>query len=326
MTIQHGGDVFAVAREHGWDWREVLDFSASVNPLGPAPAVREAIIDAVDRISHYPERYGSAVAAALGEQWNIEPDRILVGNGATDLIHFLARVWPQQQTTLVVPTFSEFHRAYPDASWTPAESPDSWPDEGLLVLTRPNNPVGVDMYVPDDRSGPMLIDESFIDFTDLQSTMSKGDVVLRSLTKIYALPGLRVGAVVGPADVVRRWREMREPWQLNVLAEAAALVSIAQPEHAARTREFVSAERARLLSLAAELQGVSPVAGRANFVFAKLAYSAAALCDFMLEHKILLRNCTGWVGIEGEAVRFAIRTREQNDRLIQLWREFSCDC
>src|SRR5688572_383068 len=229
MNLQHGGDIFGVARERGWDWREVLDFSASVNPLGLAPGVREAIVEAIDRVVHYPERHSARLAAALGERWNVDPESILIGNGATELIHFVSRVWPQSNTTMVVPTFSEFHRAYPDASWSPAESPESWPEEGLLILTRPNSPTGLDMYVPDARSGPVMVDESFIEFTGLQSATSLGaDVVLRSLTKIYALPGLRAGAVVGPVDLVRKWRELREPWQVNILAEAAVLASLAQ--------------------------------------------------------------------------------------------------
>jgi threonine-phosphate decarboxylase len=326
MNLTHGGNVFAVARERGWDWRDVLDFSASVNPLGPAAGVREAIAEAIERIVHYPERHSSRVAEALGNYWNVDPDRILIGNGATELIHFLARAWRHPETTLVVPTFSEFHRAYPDASWAPADSPDSWPAEGLLVLTRPNNPVGLDMYVPGDRSGPMLIDESFIDFTDLESTMCKGDVVVRSLTKIYALPGLRAGAVVGPVELIRKWRQQHEPWHLNVIAEEAVLASLADPEHVSRTRTYVTDERRRVLMALEELPQVSAVPGCANFLFTKLGYPASALCSFMLEHKLLLRDCTGWIGIEGECVRFAIRTREENDRLIELWRQFPCDC
>jgi threonine-phosphate decarboxylase len=324
MNLAHGGDIFAVARERGWDWREVLDFSASINPLGLAPGVREAINDAIERVVHYPERHSVRLAGALGEHWDIDPERILIGNGATELIHFIARVWPQPETTLVVPTFSEFHRAYPEASWAPAESPDSWPEEGLLILTRPNSPTGLDMYVPDGRSGPVMIDESFIEFTHLESAISMGgDIVLRSLTKIYALPGLRAGAVVGPADLIRKWREMQDPWQVNVLAEAAALASIAQPEYVERTREFISAERARLFGIMPELQGVTALKGCANFVFVKLEYPAVALCEYLLDHKILLRHCTGWIGTAGETVRFSIRTREENDRLIELWKAFS---
>jgi threonine-phosphate decarboxylase len=326
VTIAHGGNLFGIAREQGWDWREVLDFSASVNPLGPAPGVREAIIDALDEIVHYPEPHAGRLATALGDAWNVDPDRILNGNGASELIHFVARVWPVAETTLVVPTFSEFHRAYPNASWAPAESPDSWPDDGLLILTRPNNPLGTDVYVPGGRTGPLLVDESFLDFTDLETSINDADIVLRSLTKTHAIPGLRAGALIGPAELVRKWREQRDPWQLNVLAEAAVLASIRDPAHRKSARDYVTRERARLWPLLREVKGIKPVQGCANFYFVKLEYPAADLCAHFLEHKMIVRNCTGWIGIEGEAVRFAIRTHEENDRLMRLWREFQCDC
>ena len=326
MTIAHGGNLFGISRDRGWNWRDVVDFSASINPLGPAPEVRQAITDALDEIVHYPEPHAKRLTKALGEAWNIDSDRILVGNGAAELIHFVARTWPWAETTLIVPTFSEFHRAYPDASWAPADSPDSWPEDGLLILTRPNNPLGTDMYVPGGRPGPLLVDESFLDFTDLATSIDDADLVLRSLTKVHAIPGLRAGALVGPPDLVRKWRESRDPWQLNVLAEAAVLASMSNPVHAIRTRDYIANERARLLPLLTELKGVKPVPGRANFCFVKLDYPSANLYGYFLEHKIIVRDCTGWIGIEGEAVRFAIRSQEDNDRLIELWRKFQCDC
>ncbi|MEJ7608506.1 MAG: aminotransferase class I/II-fold pyridoxal phosphate-dependent enzyme [Bryobacteraceae bacterium] len=117
MALAHGGDIFSQACANGWDWHDVLDFSASINPLGPSPHVRKAIIASLDKIVHYPDRYSSDLVLRLAEEWSVDPDSILVGNGATELIHFLSRVWVHQNTTLIVPTFSEFHRAYPGAAW-----------------------------------------------------------------------------------------------------------------------------------------------------------------------------------------------------------------
>ena len=317
MVVTHGGNVFAAARALGCDWRDILDFSASINPLGPAAGVREAIVDALDRIVHYPDRDASRLQNALAEHWNIEPDCILLGNGATELIHFLARTW-RIETTLMTPVFSEFHRAYPNARL------DMPAGDGLLVITNPVNPTGAASEIPDHR-GPVLVDESFIEFSDLPTQMHSGRIVLRSLTKFYALPGLRIGALVAPADLIKQWRDKREPWQVNVLAEAAALAAIKAKEHHGRTREFVRAERARLWDLFRTLPGVQLFPTHANFYFAQLTYNAATLCEYMYRNKVLLRDCAEWPGIEGQAVRFAIRTREENDKLLALWRAFPCD-
>ena len=145
MRVTHGGGVFAAARELGCDWRDILDFSASINPLGPAPGVRTAIIAALDEIVHYPDPYGSRLQHALAAEWGVDPDCMMVGNGATELIHFLARVW-REKVTLAVPVFSEFHRAFPDAAFVDVNA--IWPDDGLLVYHESREPHGPGNWVP----------------------------------------------------------------------------------------------------------------------------------------------------------------------------------
>jgi threonine-phosphate decarboxylase len=125
--------------------------------------------------------------------------------------------------------------------------------------------------------------------------------------------------------LVQQWQESREPWQVNVLAEAAALAALNDSEHQRRTRKYVAIERERLWKEFAHLPGVQLHPTEANYFFATLTYSAARLCEYLYARKVLLRNCTGIPGVHGEAVRFAIRTREDNDNLLQLWRAFPCD-
>ena len=318
MVVTHGGNVFAAARDLGCDWREILDFSASINPLGPSPRVRSAITAAMDRIVHYPDPYAAELQSALAKEWGVAEERILLGNGATELIHFLARVWPVQPT-LMTPVFSEFHRAYPRAQV------DHPTEDGLLVITNPINPTGASACFR-QRRGLTIVDESFIEFSDLPTRMHEDRcIVLRSLTKFHAIPGLRVGALVGPIDLVQQWRSLREPWQVNVLAEAAALAALDDKAHQSRTREYVASERERMFEQVGELPGVKVYPSHANFCFVMLKYSAAQLCAHFYKHKVLVRNCTGMPGVDGEAVRFAIRTREENHRLVQLWRAFQCD-
>jgi threonine-phosphate decarboxylase len=314
MTISHGGNVFAIARERGWDWREIADFSASINPLGPSPLVREAIRDAIDRIVHYPEQRSERLARALSDLWNVDPAAILPGNGATELIHFIAQVEPRNDVTLVVPTFSEFLRVYPRAPR--AQWNEAWPRDGFLVLTNPNNPIGEFRELDPDRA--MLVDESFIDFTGHESLVSRlgGElIVLRSLTKFYAMPGLRIGVVVAHPDRIRRWEALRPPWQVNVLAEAAALAAVADQEHARRTREFVAAERAWLGRSLSQLPGLKPHASCANYLLVDCPSDVARR---LVPHKILVRE------IGDRQIRIAVRTREENERLLRALEEVLC--
>jgi len=335
LNITHGGNLFAVSHEHGWDWHEVLDLSASINPLGPAPGVRPAIEQALDRISHYPGQEPRELEQALAQAWGVPAESVLAGSGATELIHFVTRAGWQGPVALVTPVWSEFYRAFPHASRLPLDGPERWPQRGLLVLSQPVNPTGE--AIPEEalrrtiagREGPVLIDESFIEFTRLESSVHwcanhPNLLVLRSLSKFHALPGLRIGAIASSGDWMRKLRQRREPWRVNVLAEAAARAALADGDHASRTRELIERERTWLLEELTELPGLRFSDATANYLFASTDQPAREICDWFLERRIILRNCTGLPGVEGEAIRLAVRTRAENERLVAAAKEFFC--
>ena len=335
MNITHGGNLITISRERGWDWRDVLDMSASINPLGPAPGVRPAIEAALDRIIHYPGQEPVELECALAEAWVVPADFVLAGSGATELVHFIARRGWQGPTALVTPVWSEFYRAFPHALRLILSEPETWPQRGLLVASQPVNPTGE--AIPEEilrraiaaREGPMLVDESFIDFTRLESAAkwcagNQNLLVLRSLSKFHALPGLRIGAVVGSGEWMRKLRLRREPWKVNVLAEAAARAALEDSAHAERTRTFVEEERSWLLDQLNDMDGLRFGSCVANYIFAETDVPASQICDWFLERKIILRNCSGLPGVPGEAIRFAVRTRQENERFVEAARAFFC--
>lgn len=319
MAITHGGNIFAAAAARNLPWQQILDFSASINPLGPSPAAREAILCAMDRIVHYPERTGLRLRQALAAEWQIPVDKLITGNGATELLFDWCRqVGPG---TIAAPAFSEFHRAWPDARFCLLDDPATWPQLGPVVFTRPANPSGhlVDAALlrayAASRRDPVLVDESFLDFCKAESVgIGPNLFVLRSLTKFWALPGLRLGALLGDVEAIER---QRPPWSVNVLAEAAALASLADRQHAAATRAFV---RAEVAWLAAQL-GVLP--GPANYLLIDTP-QAAALTAFAAQRNVLIRDCTGWPGWPRSAVRVAVRQRWENEILVSIFKEFAC--
>jgi len=335
LTITHGGNIFAIARDRGWDWRTVLDLSASINPLGPAPGVRAAVEGALDRIAHYPCPRPRDLEQALAAHWRVSPSQVMAGGGATELVHFIARAGWNGPTALATPVWSEFYRVFPHALRVSLDAVESWPQRGLLVLSQPVNPTG--QAIPVEllrraiaaREGPILIDESFIEFTRLESAVWWAEhhpnlLVLRSLSKFHALPGLRVGALVGSPEWMERLARRREPWQVNTLAEAAALAALADHDHAERTRQLVEQERHWLLDQLSGLDGLKIHPGAANFLFAETAQPASEVCAWFLDRRIILRNCTGLPGVSGQAIRFAVRTRPENERFVQAARECFC--
>lgn len=333
MIVTHGGNIFELARRRGCNWRDIVDFSASINPLGPAPGVKPAIIEALDRIVHYPEREPSDLKEALAAKWAVHEEQILLGNGATELIYFLARTFGGLPTCLRVPVFSEFHRAFPNAQLTEDRDPDRWPGTAVQVLTRPENPTGFLLESGSLRDWlqrtrhTVIVDESFIEFSGAASLADMVEIrpnliVLRSLTKFYALPGLRIGALLASKELIRQWQTAREPWQVNVLASAAAVAALQDEDHAAKSLAFVEVERQWLTQQCSRLRGTEVAQSRANFLHIRTEYPAASLREYLLQHNLIIRDCAGWAGVPGESVRIAVRTRDENMRLLDAWRPF----
>jgi threonine-phosphate decarboxylase len=328
MAVTHGGNIFSVAVREQLPWQQVLDFSASINPLGPSAAAREAIYSAVDRIAHYPERTCAGLRERLAAEWGVRPEQVMAGNGATDLLFDWCRYFGTG--TIAAPAFGEFHRAWPEARLCLLSERETWPADGPMVLTRPANPTGTLVSVEAvleyarERTGPILVDESFVDFCEAESLtpLAGGNLfVLRSLTKFWALPGLRIGALVGDIDALAR---LRPPWPVNALAEAAALASIEDREHAARTLAFVRTESAWLADELRQLPGLHVWEPMANYLFVETA-RAAELTEYAAARRVLLRDCSRWPGFAIPAVRAAVRKRWENDILIRVCKECLCD-
>jgi len=326
-------DVYSLSRARGWDWHEVLDLSVSINPLGPPAGVRAAVEAALDRIHVYPQQEPHDTEDLLARRWGLAPGSVLLGHGATELHYFMARAGWTGPAAVAVPTATEIQRAFPRALKVRAADPESWPQRGLLVLTQPNNPTGEALPVEvlrraiAMRDGPVLLDESFIEFTGLESAVAwvadhANLIVLRSLSKFYALPGLRVGALITGAQWMDRLRRRREPWAIGALAEAALTVVLDDDVYPARSRALVEQEREWLAAELRELPSIDLSQGTANFLFARLDRPAAEVCEWFLDNrKILLKNCTGRPGVEGEAVRFAIRQHPDNQRFLAAAKE-----
>jgi threonine-phosphate decarboxylase len=346
--FDHGGNVFAVARSLGIPPEEILDFSASINPLGPSPGVRLAVAAAFDRLVHYPDRDCSELTAALAHRHGCEPASVCVGNGSTELIHLLPRLIAGGRALLVAPTFSEYAAALRQAGWgydrfvLSPEDGFSLPldalkaelakDYALLFLCNPGNPTGR-LYERDEvavvldfcrEAGTLLVlDEAFMDFCEAGSAkrlvIDSGEgVVLRSMTKFHAFPGLRLGYALAAVPLAERLTALRLPWGVNTLAQAAGIAALADGGHRARTIACVAAERAFLATGLAELPGVRLYPGEANYLLGRLedGMTAASVQERLLTSRILIRNCANFPGLDDRFFRVAVRSREENERLL----------
>jgi threonine-phosphate decarboxylase len=338
--VRHGGKALTFAREQCVNYREVLDFSANINPFGPSQKALEAIKEAVDLIGVYPDEYPVQLTRCLSERLQIAPDNILAGNGATDLLYFWIRSIRPRRATVVVPTFSEYRRALENVGCEIATVQLSTRDffrlptgidaTELVIVTNPNNPTGA--YMPPeemiewvgrfDVSTQIFIDEAFIEFTAQPSLVRHINRfpnmwILRSMTKFYALPGLRLGYLVGSR--VRELLEKREPWQVNSLAEAAGIASLEDRAYEEATLQLVQRERIRLWKELQNLNSIDAFPTSANFFFASCASDELLnqLIAKLMENRILIRDCRGIEGLNGPHFRFGIKRRQENDVLLR---------
>jgi threonine-phosphate decarboxylase len=337
--VRHGGKALMFARDRCVDYRDVLDFSANINPLGPSQKAIEAIAQAIDLIGVYPDEYPVRLTRCLSERLQIPTDTILAGNGATDLLYFWIRSIRPKRATLIVPTFVEYRRAL-ESTGCEIETvqlaaadffrlPARMNATELVILTNPNNPTGA--YMPPeemiewvgrfDSSTQIFIDEAFIEFTAQPSFVRQINRfpnvwVLRSMTKFYALPGLRLGYLVG--SQVRGLLERREPWQVNSLAEAAGVASLEDRAYEEATLQLVQRERIRLWKELQSLNSIRAFPTAANFFLASCASGELLdqLIAKLMEHKILIRDCRGIEGLDGPHLRFGIKARRQNEVLL----------
>jgi threonine-phosphate decarboxylase len=338
-SVTHGGRALMFAREHNVDYRDIVDFSANINPLGPSPKAVEAIKQAIDRVRVYPDENSDRLVRCLSERLRIPRETILAGNGATELLYFWLRTTRPRTAILVVPTFVEYRKALETVGTEVVTvrqlgRPGQAGSADAVIVTNPNNPTGA--YMPPEEmrdwvgsfpsSTQIFIDEAFVEFTAQPSLVNCIERfpnlwILRSMTKFYALPGLRLGYLAGSG--VRKLIENREPWQVNALAEAAGIASLEDRSHEEATMQLIQRERIWLWKELQTVPAIRAFPTAANFFLARCEREETLdrLIDGLAQERILIRDCRTIEGLDGPYFRFAIRTRPENSRLLDHLRK-----
>jgi threonine-phosphate decarboxylase len=347
----HGGNVYKVAREQRIPVDRIMDFSASINPLGPPAVGLHAIRLALKQIVHYPDPDCWKLRQELAQQCGVDPDMILVGNGSTELIHLLPRALAIKSALIMGPTFEEYARALTDAGssvqYVHARREEHFRPSlkevlrqlsamrsrfDAVVLCNPNNPTGQVMNrlavrelaeVVDRQQGWLIVDEAFIDYCQTHSVISMLSeyprmMVLRSLTKFYSMPGLRIGYLVGAGKIVDQLKDRQPPWSVNSLAQEVSLAVLHDHVYVTRSRTFMKSERSRFMRGLRSLSGIRVFPSAANFVLIELPTSTCAkeVTDRLAYKRLLVRDCSTVPGLTTQMIRVAIRTAKENRRLI----------
>lgn len=326
--------------------KQVTDFSVNLNPFGPPAVVREKWAGWFNEIEDYPDPTGKELVEIIAGQEQVTVSSVLLGNGGAEIIALLASMFAGKRVLLIQPTFSEYERmckangcqisylTVPENDWEiqlPALE-EQLTHADVLFLCHPNNPTGVTysndlllniMEACQRSECQLVIDEAFYDFLEKpNSGLSIKDnpdlIVIRSLTKMYAMAGLRLGYVLAAPEMIEKLHRLQPHWSVNALALLAGKECLLAEDYAERTRDFIAGERKRIIPALREA-GYLVSDSKVNFYLLRDPDLAEQLplFTFLLEKRIVARHTANYHGLNGRWLRFAIKQAEANNILLE---------
>jgi len=355
LSFPHGGNIYEVKKILK---KEVIDFSANINPLGLPAMVKRAIYANVNEIIHYPDPEARNITQKIARYWQINEQNILLGNGSIELIYLVMSRYKPKTTYIVAPTFSEYERAAKGVksrirflnlkekenfSFNLSYFAKPYIFENVknkadvFFVCNPNNPTG-NLILEDCASinkltnKLLVVDEAFIDFLPNQkdytliwrAIKTKKIIVLRTFTKFFALPGLRIGYLVAHKEVVDKLRQHQVPWNINSLAQIAVEQILNDKEYINRTYKLIKKERDFLFEQLAKIEGLKPYPSVTNFLLIKIEkadITSESLRKSLIENGILIRDCSNFRNLNNKYIRVAVRLRKENLKLLEAFKK-----
>ena len=349
----HGGQLRDIARRFGIPMSELLDFSANINPEGPPPGVLRRLRESLNQLSvltDYPDLQEEELKASIARYADVNPENIAVANGFVPLLEAALRCLSIQSCLLPVPSFVEYRAALersgvvvlprilsPESGFRYENLLDGEGQHQAILLANPQNPTGVchDARTMLDlvstaaaTNSYVLLDEAFIDYVPEQSLTKVADrlhhlVVFRSVTKFHGIPGLRAAYAVTNRALARSLNQNLSPWPISTLASQGVIAALEDGDYAVHARALNDNRRR---DLKADLEGLGLITypSSANFLLFKVPPGVDAIIfwqDLITKHHIVMRSCANYEGLSAGRFRVAVRTREQNLRLVRALAE-----
>lgn len=348
MAVSRDGDVFSVADSEGLKPEEILDFSGNISPVPVPERIRQAAQESLHCLERYPDPLARRLRSRAAELFGVSPEEVCAGNGTGEFIYAIPRALRPRRAVILAPSGHDYWRAcdYMGAEAEgilASENHEFIPDlsqfemrlsgTDIVFIGNPNNPTGV--AVPADHlrtlagrfpSVTFVVDESFGQFVPesagkslLVGARPKNVIVLRTPSPLFGLPGLMIGFLIASPETCTTINQAREPWTLGALSQCLAERVLDESGDAAGLREAVIAERERVRDELSSLPGVRVFKSETNFLLLKLTrpgLTSSTVCERLLKQKVLIRNASGFRGLDGKFVRISIRTAGDNTRLV----------
>jgi threonine-phosphate decarboxylase len=351
----HGGNIRLAQEKYGLKMNDILDFSANINPLGLASSVRAAVLDNIEHIVHYPDPEARSLKQTIARYYTLPMEQIVVGNGAVELIYVLAHHLRPRRVLMPAPTFSEYERAIRgidgELVFFPLNQTDDFrlniqsfmaalEEVDMCFLCNPNNPVGTitareDIEKIIQAAAAMnvwvVVDESFLDFVPESASVTcrhlvtqyTNVIILHSLTKFFAIPGLRLGFSVMPPCLAQVIDLAKDPWNVNNLAQSAGVAALQDNTYITESVALIQREKQFMYDELNQIRGLRAYPPSVNFVFLRLEhpdFDAPALADATAQAGILVRDCSSYPTLDSNYIRVAVKQRADNEKLLALLR------
>lgn len=348
----HGGDIKTAEEAFGYAGDQFLDYSSNMNPWGPPKVVKTIFEEGWKQVNRYPDPAVRKLRQKLSETYQIPMESILVGNGAAELIDLSVRVLNSEVTAITRPSFSEYEEAIEKQKGQIYEIPLKIEHDFILQMSdvvkaptnvdtlflgHPNNPNG--KLIPSsilqflrNAKKNIIIDEAFIDFVPhgethsllQQAAETEGLFVIRSMTKFFAIPGIRLGFIVAHPDWIRQMQRLQVQWSVNHLAQEIGTAVLDEADYIDKTKRWLQEERV-WMTKQLEALGLKVFPSDVNFLLFSIPSTCSirisSLQDSLGKRGVLIRDASRFKGLDSSYGRLAIRLRKENERLIGEMRQ-----
>ncbi|MFO8031046.1 MAG: cobyric acid synthase [Desulfohalobiaceae bacterium] len=347
QEFEHGGNIHKLARTTGQATEELLDFSASINPLGPPAWLLESLPGLARKLVHYPDPEAHNLLQAAASRYDLSQPQLLAANGSTEILYHLPRISLGLHKALIpVPAYVDYERICRLAGLevdflelSPAQGFALQPEDlekrlqepALVFLAQPNNPTGLSLPLVEIKElmqrnprSLFILDEAFADFLPLEQRfypdLPANALALLSLTKFFAIPGLRLGLAAGSPRLLQQLQQILPPWSVNSLAQEIGALALQDRDYQDRSRSAVQEYRSQLQQWLKGIAELEVFPGEANFLLCRVLQgkmTANLLQQRLLQQGLLIRDCSNFRALGPEYFRIAVRSPQENQRLTQ---------
>jgi len=350
MIHGHGGNIYEWAKKLNCSINDIIDMSSNINPLGSPPGLLEYIKDRLTQMHCLPEVDSKTLTRTFALYFDKHEDQVACGSGTTEFIYFLPQILQSKNVLIIAPTYADYadscarqesnvqYRTTKSLKkFQPALSNQKLDGIDTVFICNPNNPSGhfipfVQLKAwcksyPDIR---FIIDESYLQFspeyefeTMIRSALPNV-IVLCSFSKIFAIPGLRLGFIVANPEIINLFKAINKPWHINTFAQIAGIYifnnMLTVQDHIEKTIQHIQTERNRFEEVLGRIPDVKTFSSFAPYILIELPkhIDGPTVCSQLAQKKYLIRNCSNFNGLSDEFIRIAYKQTTENKHVLEM--------